>query len=81
MARTPTLKVIDRENNRTILTLDDQDPATVMASMRPSTTAPGRIKVAFAAPLDEGWDFLEALGGEPYSGPVGVVCEFRLEMN
>lgn len=83
MARTPTLKVIDRENNRTILTLDDKDPATLLANVRESTSAPARLKIAFAAPLEAGWDFREAMkdDGPSYTGAVGIVCEFRLEMN
>lgn len=52
--------------NRTIL-MEGGAPALVGAIPRPSTTAPGRIKVVLATPVGE--------------DDMAVLVEFRLEMN
>ncbi|MBO0767001.1 MAG: hypothetical protein J2P50_20745 [Hyphomicrobiaceae bacterium] len=72
---------------RTILT-DDGEPMLVKLALRPSRSAPGRIKAVMAVPIEddngnEGFMVLPfaepimALDGEP----TGFTPEFRLEMN
>lgn len=61
---------------RQIITLDGQ-PAIVTLTMRPATTAPGRVKCALVIVI------ADKLGAQmPFAGVGGKLTpEFRLEMN
>lgn len=72
---------------RSILTVNGE-PVLVGLVMRPSTTAPSRVKAALVIPVEQGGKqgvaplpFAQAVVAEKGKRPRGWTPEFRLEMN